>query len=319
MALVLNGSLVIDCNDLSCLTFTDTTGGYSVSNTGGYGTPNPEIADIVKINFTINDGTDDYLYEDVPYTPNTAGTASICLQAANFLNGGTPLELVPGASYSLTYSVFIDGVVDPYEIERGFVFPCCGDAITSNLATNFSIQQNVGCAAIVFTDTTGSYNASTNQGGYGAPNPAYADITETLIVFTLSNGTEVEYDGFIPTANTPYVTITASELGYTGLIPDQIMGVTYSVYVEGDCRVGYKSTSVLLSCQTETCINNQIQSVLQEDCSCSDDNCSNTDRVFNMLMTLDVLKVAATKNIGCIDGKIEALYQKCNGGGCSSC
>ena len=318
MALVLNGSLVIDCNDLSCLTFTDTTGGYSVSNTGGYGTPNPGIADIVKINFTINDGTDDYLYEDAPYTPSKYGTSSICLQAANFLNGATPLELVDGASYSLTYSVFIDGVVDPYEIERGFVFPCCGGAITSNLATNFSIQQNIGCAAIVFTDTTGSYNASTNPGGYGTPNPAYADITSTLISIELSNGETVNITSFLPTAADHSITINASDLGYTTLIPDQIMHITYSVFVEGDCRVGYKSTDVLLYCQTEACINSKIATILSSDCSCNDDEQVAVDNTMKMLFELDALKIVAGRNMSCIDGKIEELYQKCNAG-CSNC
>lgn len=425
MALVLTGSLVIDCNNLSCLTFTDTTGAYSVSNTGGYGSPNPAISDIVKINFTVTDGdANAYLYEDVPYTPNAAGTQSICLEAANFLDGSTPLELTAGASYTLTYSVefnstgtvsasvtqaagvsqpqisritvsgpitggtvitvtlngeavnytvttgqtnnqIVTGIVNAiiaysaanpssdwanevsissgggnidvqwnsnnvsftltatkllsYSIERNFVFPCCGEAINSNLTTNFSIQQNIGCAAIVFTDTTGSYNVSTNPGGYGTPNPAYADITNTLITFELSNGDTVEYTAFVPTAMNQSITLQAADLGYSAGIPDQIMTVTYSVYVEGDCRVGYKSTQVLLYCQTETCINNQIQSVLQGDCTCNDENCKNTDRVFDMLMMLDVLKIAATKNMSCIDGKIEALYQKCNGGGCSSC
>lgn len=42
------------------------------------------------------------------------------------------------------------------------------------------------------TDVTGNYNASTNVGGYGAPNVAIADNTGTLLTFTLPDLSEVE-------------------------------------------------------------------------------------------------------------------------------
>lgn len=41
------------------------------------------------------------------------------------------------------------------------------------------------------TDVTGNYNASTNVGGYGAPNVAIADNTGTLLTFTLPDLSEV--------------------------------------------------------------------------------------------------------------------------------
>lgn len=318
MALTLTGTLVIDCNDLSCLTFTDTTGAYSPSNTGGYGAPNPTIPDIVSVDFVITDSNaTDWSYLSASYTPSANGDRHICLTEGDFVNGMDTLDLVAGQSYTLTYTVNYSG--DSFSIQKDFTFPCCGNAITSNLATNFTIQQNIGCGSFVFTDTTGTYNAQTNVGGYGTPNPAYADITSTAITFVLSNGQTVTIDTFVPTQSVPYITIQAVDLGYSGVVPDQIMEVTYSVYVAGDCRVGYKKSSVLLSCNTETCINNKIQSVLNGDCACLDDNCNQTDLVFNMLMELDVLKIAATRNMSCINGKIEALYRKCSGGGCTNC
>lgn len=316
MALVLRASLVIDCDDLSCLTFTDQTGGYSLSNTTGYNTPNKNISDIVSTNFVITDADgNDYAFPASGYLPNSAGNSTIELHASDFSGG---LTFVPGATYHLYYEVdFSDS--STATAEEDFTYPCCGSSITSSLTTNFAIEQQIGCQAIVFADTTGSYNVTTNPGGYGTPNPAYGDISSTLITFVLSNGDTVVIDDFIPTGSDFSRTITSVELGYTsGTIADQIVTVTYQVFAEGTCQIGMKTTGVLLYCNTETCINQKITSTLNNDCSCEDTNGAATNVVWEMLMELDSIKYVASKNIGCIDGKIESLYQKCSGG-CSTC
>lgn len=285
-----------------------------MSNTTGYNSPNtPELSAITQVSWTLTDDDGDHTFTttDSAYFPISSGDNEICLTAADF-----GIEFLAGEAYILAYTVTAGSDYSPSPLS--FDFPCCGGSVTSNLATNFSIQQATGCLSLTFTDSTGLYNADTNPGGYGTPNPAYGDIVSTLITFVLSNGNTVNIDTFVPTADVPYVNITAAELGYSGTITDQIATVTYSVYVAGECRVGYKSTKVLFSCNTETCINAKIATVLENDCSCDSGGENQTDLVFNMQMQLDSIKRVVTKNAGCVDGQIESLYLKCQSE-CSNC
>lgn len=316
MALLINADVTISCDDLDCILFVDASGAYSLSNLTGYNSPNvPNLIDITQVSWTLtdDDGSHTFTTTDSAYFPNSAGDNEICLTADDF-----GIEYVAGEAYTLAYTVTAGGI-DYSPADLTFDWPCCGSSVVSNLATNFSVAQAIGCASITLTDTTGLYNASTNPGGYGSPNPTYADISSTLISIVLSNGNTVNITTFIPTANVPYLVIQAADLGYTSAtIPDQIATISYSVYKNSLCRIGYKSSGVLLSCNTETCINAKIASTLDNDCSCDEGGSTQTDFVFNMQMTLDNIKYAVTRNIGCVDGKIEALYSKCSGG-CSDC
>lgn len=317
MALQLAATLVIDCNNISCLTFTDTTGGYSTSNTGGYGTPNPAISDIATINFTITDADgNDFVFQDSGYRPNSAGNSSVCLQASDFLDGITPIVFIAGATYALFYSV--DFGASNAEIQQNFTFPCCGSGVTSNIRTNFDVTETLSQDRLIFNDSTGSYNASTNTGGYGTPNPAYGDIVSTLIRITLEDGTVVDITSFIPTVSDHSTIITASDLGYTYGIPDQIINIEYSVYAAGVCRIGYKNQSVLLYSQTQVCILEKTALLLASDCSCSESDSTQTDNIMKMWFELDAIKITAQRNIGCVTGKIQTLLQKCSAG-CSNC
>jgi hypothetical protein len=320
LALNITATFTIDCDDISCPSFVDTTGGYSLSNTSGYGSPNLGIDQIVSITFVITDENgDDWTYSNADYLPNSAGNSSICLTGDLFTSGSDTLTFVAGQTYSLFYTVSFDDDSD-ITVEQEFTFPCCGSSITSNLGTNFSIQQNIGCQSLVFADVTGAYNASTNTGGYGTPNPSYADIDSTLITFEfLGTGGTAEIDSFIPTGSDFSIVLNGTDLGFSnGTITDQLVKVTYQVFAAGDCQIGFKSSTVLFYCQTQACINAKIASSLAGDCACDGDTDANTNVVWEMMMELESLKIVATKNASCIDGKIETLYQKCTAG-CSNC
>ena len=68
------------------------------------------------------------------------------------------------------------------------------------LSLSFAVAESNNNKLISVTDDTGVYDALTNTGGWGAPNPAVADIdgaTHTLglsITITTSDGTETTYD-----------------------------------------------------------------------------------------------------------------------------
>jgi len=306
---MLNQTVVvtIDCTDVTCLKFLDSTAAYSASNTGGYGTPNvPELSAITSVTFTLTLGSTPYEFEatDSAYFPNAAGTNEFCLLASDF-DGLT--EFTKGATYTLEYAVNVGST--PYSVSDSFLFACCGAAITSNLATNFSITELIGCTSIKFTDTTGSYDAEDNTGGYGAPNPAYANITETLIRFTFNDGTVKDITTFIPTEAVPYITINGASLGFgDNAIPSQVVSIEYSVYQEGLCRIGFKEDKVLFRCQLENCIASKSALLL------GNNYCDGAeiDSAMALIWKYNQLVISAQENIDCVVGEAEKLYKKCS-------
>ena len=312
-------SLTIDCTSECRLTFQDETGAYSISNTTGYNAPNaPSISNILSTTFLLFDSTGNTLLGtfDSNYIPSSDGLGTICLTASDF---GLSV-FVGGTTYKITYRLNLEGSSPTCKLAT-FVYPCCGNPLASNLATNFAVQMNTGGSSMTFTDTTGTYNAQTNPGGYGTPNPAYGDITSTVISIALSNGQTINITTFIPTAEVPYLVINAATLGYgqTGVIPDQIMAITYSVYVAGQCRVGYKSEPVLWSYNTYQCLLGQMNNVFKENCDCANvDDAARVDRIIMMWLKLQWIQTTFQQNQGCVSGDIESLYQDCKQG-CSEC
>lgn len=56
------------------------------------------------------------------------------------------------------------------------------------LKLSFSTCPKKGCGSIIFTETTGTYNATLNPTGWGAPNLTLGAVTETHILITLPDG-----------------------------------------------------------------------------------------------------------------------------------
>ena len=60
------------------------------------------------------------------------------------------------------------------------------------LSPKISICIKDNCRQLVFTDTTATYNASTNTGGWGTPNLELADVTSATISVTIPEHSVVE-------------------------------------------------------------------------------------------------------------------------------
>jgi hypothetical protein len=312
--LVIKGHLNIDCNNLSVLTFTDTTGAYSPTNTGGYGSPNyPAYNQIVGTLFDLLNSQGTLIGEinggfvpDANNTPHQINVSAFGISA-----------LTPGSLYYLVYKVQCNNstVLDCLKIP--FYAPCCGNPLSTNLGTSFNLVENTGCSSITFTDTTGVYNASTNPGGYGTPNPNYSDISYTLITITLENGQVIEISDFVPTESVPYFTIPAITLGYDGVIPDQVITVDYQIFNEADCQIGSASYPVLLSCQTAMCLQAARSKMLGMQNTCNGN--PYVDEVVYMVVEYQNIQNAVNSNAGCITGLIQNLLYKCQqncNGGC---
>lgn len=60
-----------------------------------------------------------------------------------------------------------------------------------------------GCTELYINDSTGAYNATTNTGGYGTPNPAYTDIASITLRIFRPNVTDTYEDIILNGGSTP--------------------------------------------------------------------------------------------------------------------
>lgn len=300
---VFDGLLEIGCDNLSCLTFSDTTGDFSASNTGGYGTPNnPSRSEILSTTFNLwdSDGTTLLGSYTGAYIPSSDGRASICLSPQNF-----GFALTQGVAYVLEYQLNFQGAICTV-LETDFTFPCCGDSVSSDLATNFTITELLGCSSFNLTDTTGTFDPQANPGGYGAPNPSYSDIQSTLITVVLSTGQIFTFDTFIPTAANPTFNITAQMLGVQTL-PVGVYTITYQVFLAGMCQIGYSKKGQLFRCAADACFQARLATMFQD---CCDEKTVNEN--LKLCFEYQSILKAAETNINCVVGDLEAWLQKCS-------
>lgn len=303
--------LTIDCENLECLTFKDTTKTPATGNPEGYGGGNyPAIADITSVLFSIvdNDGLD-WQFEGSGYLPTPAGDNTICLKAENFLSYASPIVFEKGANYRLYYTLNLANG-DTIEKYFDFTFPCCGDPINTNVGANFEITEKLGCSSIDFEDTTGLYNSLNNPNGYTSF-PA-----STIIKFTKKDGSIVEVTDFTPSAFVAKKNITASVLGYAdGKIPPQVMTVEYFAYNSVNCQIGYKKIRMLFHCVLRNCIVAKGQAVLTQACATTCDDAARK-KTLELMLRYELMLTASYENIECIVQEVEDLYRECQKNGC---
>ena len=105
-----------------------------------------------------------------------------------------------------------------------------------SLYLNFNIKQSDNARELAFTETTGTYNGSTNLGGWGTPNPAIADVTTSArLSITPPGGTAtiINVSTTHPTVDkTVEVVIRSQDLGLGTdiILPDQ------TIFVSGQAR-----------------------------------------------------------------------------------
>lgn len=144
------------------------------------------------------------------------------------------------------------------------------------LSPSFEINFDCNWESLTFTETTGSYDASTNTGGYGSPNIETSDVDSTqLIIENLL--TDVTFD----TITTISVSSTGTEveLDFTDLLvdgaevytdgdhlPDGIYSFTFNV-IDGATTYTYTVRKLILPdlwCD----LNNTMLDIVDHTCSC---------------------------------------------------
>lgn len=308
-------ALEIDCAN-QCLNFSDVTGVYSTSNTGGYGSPNfPALTNFASVTFTLLNAGGTTLGS--PYTSTYRPTdpfGSICLTPANF--GLT--SFTGNTVYQLKYTIVTSGTVitcSPYQIP--FRMPCCGSVLVSGLAPSILLTQQPDAKSLAFTDTTYAYATPDNTGGYGTPNPDYSDVSHTEFVVTRPDGQVIAFDiGYVPSAINNVGVITNENLGYTqSEISDGVYKIVFNVYAipaSSECLLASITVYTVLFQQTYNCLYNQGISLLSG-CDTKAKKQWNAD--WN---ELQMIIAASLNNVDCVTGKVERLLARCKQN-CTTC
>lgn len=146
------------------------------------------------------------------------------------------------------------------------------------LQVQFDVSEYDSLDKIQFTDTTGSYDASSNPGGYGSPNKDYGDIDNVMLYFTFPDGSNYDIDssdigGWTPTSSDTDVDINITTITSSGMseFPDGIYEVKYEVYDSGNLASSI-TNKVLLTGQASICQKNRYSDICE--CESYADYCS---------------------------------------------
>lgn len=90
-----------------------------------------------------------------------------------------------------------------------------------------TLEPAEGCVGFTFTDTTGVYNADTNPGGYGTPNPATNDVgLVTISIYPPLATVPYLFSFGIATGTVESATVTAPDGTVTDILAD-LTGITF--------------------------------------------------------------------------------------------
>lgn len=143
------------------------------------------------------------------------------------------------------------------------------------LVLNTEVCQTSNCKSLIFKETTGIYNATSNPGGWDNPNPATAGATAAELAITAPNGTIYTIDlfsqGFPSSTSELEFEITADLIGGVAndTIPDGIYTINYTV-VDASGITYIKTLIQSFICNVECCVYSMFKSI-DFSCDCSQD------------------------------------------------
>jgi hypothetical protein len=97
-----------------------------------------------------------------------------------------------------------------------------------------------GCKTLRLTDTTGAYDATTNTGGWGAPNTTLAGADPVTVAITLPGSTTTST--FTVTSIVNAATIVAGEFYLDDIVPSDITGYSSDTFPDGIYDIVYTVT-----------------------------------------------------------------------------
>ena len=138
-------------------------------------------------------------------------------------------------------------------------------------------ESGTTCEAILITDTTGTYNVTTNPSGYGAPNFVATDCDACTIVVTPPNEDALTAINLVTLASFPASGSTATldyetDLGGTGTMPSGIWTFAITTTFADGSQAPNTSTYTVyanIQCSTDCCIM-ELSQLVDADSCCDD-------------------------------------------------
>jgi hypothetical protein len=197
------------------------------------------------------------------------------------------------------------------------------------LELDYNICSNKTCTKLTFTESTGEYNAVSNDTGYDessivANHPSVSDMAAAVLSITTPEGDITVIDllpeSFPTIDDEQEYEITAVALGYASKLTDGIYDTSYTVTSEdvGEPGIFTKTKYVFVTCNAECCIDKLYAAVKPSDCT----DCE--DKKLAIAIEAEGYLCAAKKAFAC--GKLslartflEKVQYLCANSGCKCC
>lgn len=126
------------------------------------------------------------------------------------------------------------------------------------LIPTINLCLRTGCSELIFKETTGVYHATTNTGGYGAPNPVVGDFDTAVLTVIAPDLTEYTIDlfaeGFPTSDDQEEYTIDLADLGNRTVIEDGYWQFVYNLH-DNNTDTDYSATFAgIFLCNTKCCV-----------------------------------------------------------------
>lgn len=195
------------------------------------------------------------------------------------------------------------------------------------LIPTLSFCLNNSCTELIVSETTGAYNAISNLGGYGAPNPTTASVTTYTLVIT--DPDDITYTinllstTYFPTTdNTIEYSIPLTSLGNRTVIEDGYWQfawtVSSNVSLQEFTAIG--NSANYFTCNSECCVSALLANIdLNDDCCCSDTSSEVTDYLKAKVLLAGLKNAAFCGNLTLFDNIKTTLDRICAKTACRTC
>lgn len=183
------------------------------------------------------------------------------------------------------------------------------------ITLDFNIRQSDNAKDIIFTETTGAYNASDNTGGWGSPNETEADATTATLTVTEPDGTATVIDissSFPDNDRATEWTIQSDDLGNTADTKhaDGLWTFLYTVALPSQGTVTVEQT-IFISGSARCCVYGMLAAIDLEDCDCDGSDKARALEAFTYYRAL--IATAACGNTSKFTDLLTIVNKYCSG------
>lgn len=189
-----------------------------------------------------------------------------------------------------------------------------------SIVLNFEICQTNGCKDLIFSETTGKYDATYNTGGYGLPNETTADADTATLTITNASGLVTTIDLMPEGFPTDDIIADGYTITSSTVLPDGMYTFVYNVtYDYKGAIVTYsKSISKLFYCNSECCVNQMLSNLnLTCDCCETDENIKDYYKAWTFLQALK--NAAQCGDVTTFNNILKIITKLCKNNNCKTC